>query len=571
MTKLNFEQEILAGFERIGKSPRGDQVSYIDKVLSAYLVEGKTNVVLSAPTGTGKSIIGAVVADVLHEIMDIPERCASFILVGTNMLATQYAETFDGIRDFVQVKGANNYECRALSTSFVPEYADSCCSYDMKKSNKSELHQLVDKYCGKCEFAWIKKAKHVSRHVITNYSYFFIDRLFAAQHAYRTITVWDEAHTLNDAFAEHCSVYVSEKRLKAMVEEITEHLKIGDTEVFNIIKHFREDIKKGTITENNYLSKLKELHTVYKLIEEHAQKAAKSALSTDLKYYSKLSKLGKKYADMACKIGDLLAYEYEHIFELNAEQKEVSVKPIFVSDMFNQIRNSQFQLFMSATISDVMLFETLNLDRNDTAFIKLPPTFPIANKKVAFLGIDKLNYTTMKDENTRTKLKNACYKLVKKHSDEDESGIILTPSFDVTELVSKRLYDLDLIVFEHKRGEKLANLIEEYKAESRTKVMISPSMFEGLSLDDELSRYQIFVKCPYASLGEKRMKYIADKHPNMYQLSTLLKIVQGAGRSVRSAEDHAVTYFLDSMIGYLWKNKLNEWSDEFSISYQQLL
>lgn len=569
---MNFEQEILAGFQRLGKKPRGDQVKYIDQVLSAYLIDGKTNVVLSAPTGAGKSIIGAIVADVLHEIMDIPERLASFILVGTNMLATQYQETFDGIRDFIQVKGASNYECEALSTTFVPETADNCCRSDMKRSKKPELEALVDKFCGKCEFNRLKQQKHITRHVITNYSYFFIDRLFTHQHAYRSITVWDEAHTVNNAFAEHCAVFISEKRIDAIVQEISENLKIvTDLDIFGFFKRLKADIIGGKITDENYWERLEELHKIYKLVEANFKQKAESVLSQDLKEYSKLNKIGKKYGDLACKIGDLIAFNYEHIFELNVEARELSVKPVFVGNMFQQLVNSQFQLFMSATVSDKMLIETLALDPHDTAYIKLPPTFPVENKKIIFLGVERLNYTTMRDEKVKLKLKSTCLKLVKRHLAEAESGVILAPSFDVTALIAEPLYDLDLIVFEHQRGQKLASLVAEYKSEPRPKVLISPSMFEGLSLDDELSRYQVFIKCPYASLAEKRMKYIADKHPDMYKLETILKLIQGAGRSVRNVEDYAKTYMLDVMIDQLWRSSLNVWKDEFSISYQNLI
>lgn len=566
-----FEKEILESFQRLNKSPRDKQVEYIDQVLRVYLEQGKSNCILNAPTGTGKSIIGAVVADVLHYIIDVPENRASFILMGNNMLTQQYAETFDGVRDVLLVKGANNYRCHALSTEMEPEFADSCCSYDLKKSSKPELNQLAEKYCGSCEFARLKKAKHVAQHVITNFSYFFIDRLFTKQHAHRTITVWDEAHTVNDAFAEHCAVYISEKRLKFFEDEVGQHLKLGDTSVFVTFKELKLAILNKQINSSNYFEYLEKLHKAYKDVQLGFEEAAQYVMQSELKQYSKLMKIGKKYADMACKIGDLIAYQYEHVFELNVDTNEVTVKPIFVNRMFDTLINSQFQLFMSATVSDVMLYQTLGLDPADTAYVKLEPSFPVENKRVVFLGVDKLNYTTMQLPETRKKLQTACYKLVDKHASDGESGIILTPSFDVTELVSEQLYKLDVKVFQHQRGTKLVEVIKAYKAHSGEKVLISPSMFEGLSLDDELSRYQIFVKCPFASLGEKRMKYIAEHHKDIYTLQTILKLVQGAGRSVRSKDDHAVTYMLDSMIDWTWKNRLNEWKNEFQVSFSSLV
>jgi len=561
---LKYEEQILHSFERLGKKPRGDQVKYVNQIIEAYLDDGKTNVILCAPTGSGKSIIGAIVADAIHHILEIFERNASFILTGTNVLTDQYAETFDGVRDFLLVKGANNYECEVLD-----ETAGSCCEKAMRKSKEPDLVAMADKFCGKCEFASIKKRKHVAEHLITNYSYFFIDRLFTNQHAYRTITVWDEAHLISDAFAEHCAVYVSEKRLTGFVLELVENLKLDiDNSLLKSLNDFKKHLSKGTINDDNYLSLLEALHSTYKAIEERATDSAKQIIRTDLTGYSKLSRLGKKYGDLACKIGDLLAYQYEHVFEYNKEAKELSVKPIFVGSMFNTLINSDFQLFMSATVSETLLVETLGLNPVETKFIKLPPSFPIENKKVVFLGVEKLNYTTMKDVAVQKKLANACKKLVARHGDEGESGIILTPSFDVTEQIANAINFKNVEVFQHERGTKLAPLVESFKRFEGPAVLISPSMFEGLSLDDDLSRYQILVKSPYASLGEKRMKYIADHHPNMYQLATILKIIQGAGRSVRSEEDFAVTYCLDQQLSWLWKSNLNVWKDEFSVSFQ---
>jgi len=567
---LKYEQPILDSFKKLGKNPRGHQLADIHYIIEAYLDRGKSKVILSAPTGSGKSIIGAVVADVLHTLQGEVGEEGSFILMGTNILATQYAETFDGVRDFLQVKGSGNYQCNALSTFIEPVFADSCCEGDMRRSKEADLAQIVSKYCGKCEFAYIKKAKHKARHLITNYSYFFVDRLYTFQHAHRTITVWDEAHTVNDAFAEHCAVFVSDKRLTQIAEEIGTNLNITDLGVFTFLKKFKADIASNSIDESNYMTYLQKLLTFYKNVEDIAKTMAKSYLSSDLKLYSKLSKLGKKYGDMACKIGDLMTYNYEHILEVKPKEKELIVKPIFVGEMFQQLVNSKYQLFMSATVSGPLLIDTLGLNPAEVEFIKLPPYFPVDNKKMVFLNIDKFNYLSMKDPKVQTKIVNACVKLSNRHIDEGESGIILTPSFDVTEMVSDKLRK-DVKLFQHERGTKLAPLVEKFKKCDEPSVLISPSMFEGLSLDDDLSRFQIFIKCPYASLGEKRVKYIADRHPQLYQLQTILRIIQGAGRSVRSEEDYATTYMLDGFLSQIWKSYLNEWKDEFSVSYQTLI
>ena len=89
--------------------------------------------------------------------------------------------------------------------------------------------------------------------------------------------------------------------------------------------------------------------------------------------------------------------------------------------------------------------------------------------------------------------------IVKKHSAENENGVILTPSFDLTASICDKLkkQKLDCNIFEHKRGEKLADVLSEFKklsSKNHSSILVSPSIFEGVSLDDDLSR---FIKVSY--------------------------------------------------------------------------
>ena len=77
-------------------------------------------------------------------------------------------------------------------------------------------------------------------------------------------------------------------------------------------------------------------------------------------------------------------------------------------------------------------------------------------------------------------------------------------------------------------------------------VLLSPSMTEGVDLVDDASRFQIICKIPYPYLGDKLVKKRMNKWRWWYALQTTKTIVQSVGRSIRSEEDHAVTYILDS-------------------------
>jgi ATP-dependent DNA helicase DinG len=568
---IKYETEILEAFDLLGKKPRGSQLEQISQIIVSFKDDQYDNVILNASTGAGKSIIGAVVAEVMHRLDplilgDKPGQ-ASFILVGTNILTEQYSQTFNKIKDFLLVKGVSNYPCELMSTSLEPKTGEECCRTDIVKSQQKELIELVDKFCEKCELAINRKERRYCKHMITNYSFYFIDRLYVEQYQPRTITVWDEAHTINDIFSEHCAIFISEKRLDLYAEEIAKDLDCPLVEVFNRIKKVKNGIVKEEINNGNYLEYLSDLSFIYKSASEQADNKLESMnMSLDLKHYSKIKKIGKKYSDLNCKIGDFFKYEFEHIFELVKDKNEFSIKPIFVGNMFNQLINSRYNLFMSATVSEEMLSQSLGLHRANTKFIKLTPTFPKENKTVIFHGVEKLNYETMKNPKVIERLGEICNTISNRHAEILESGIILTPSFDVTVSISKAVKGIK--VFEHKRGEKLAVLVKAFKSYKKPSVLISPSLWEGVDLSDDHSRYQIFVKTPFASLADKRTKYIADYHKDMYTLSTILKLVQGCGRSVRSEEDWATTYMLDQMSAWTWENKLNVWRNEFKEIYK---
>jgi Rad3-related DNA helicase len=54
------------------------------------------------------------------------------------------------------------------------------------------------------------------------------------------------------------------------------------------------------------------------------------------------------------------------------------------------------------------------------------------------------------------------------------------------------------------------------------------------------------VKVPYPDLSQRRIVVKLQRDREWYDWQTALRLVQTYGRSVRSEDDHAVTYVLDS-------------------------
>jgi Rad3-related DNA helicase len=440
--------------------------------------------------------------------------------------------------------------------------------------NASEFQQTLDNHCEKCDYLSIKKARNHVRHLTTNYSFYFIDRMYTGKFEDRDLIVWDEAHLVNDLFSEHNAIYFSQKIMQRTAQDIADTIQLTDLEIAKKIKRVGDDCaKKDKINDSNYKAYLHALIDIYKYAKERGVIRQEKALrSGKMSEYSKLTRFVKEYEGKLCKIDDLFKYEYDHVFEYKEDESAVSVKPIFVGNMMEALEAADFNLFMSATISDEFMTTTMKLDPEKTKFIKLPPTFPKENKEIVFFDPMSLNFTSLKDPQTVVRLRKNVAKIVKHHIEDGERGIILTPSFKLTQEISAEISKISgYKLFEHKQGEKLENVLHAFKNYKGVAILMSPSMFEGVDLPGDQSRFQIVVKAPFPSLGDKRMKFILDHHQSLYNTITIMKLVQGAGRSVRSMDDHAVTYVLDANGKRLFTSKQNIWLDEFNVRFTNML
>ena len=387
----------------------------------------------------------------------------------------------------------------------------------------------------------------------------------------RDLVVFDEAHLVNDLFSDHNTIFFSKTRIEQYQKEIAEEIGLASIDINSYLKQIILALDTGEITDDNYLVYAEIMRQIYTEVMAQAETNAGQAFSANnMKLFSKMSKFVKKYEGLACKIDDLQKYEYDHVFEYKADEKSVTIKPVFVGSMMETLYCGPKMLMMSATIDKDSVCQAMQLNEADVAFVKLAPVFPRENKKVIFLNAQPLSYTTLQQDKTIQTLIKSVKAIVKKHTANKERGIILMPSFKLQQQIVEELRDDDEIeakFFVHQSGTKLADMLSRFKSyDGGPAVLISPAMFEGIDLPGDLSRYQILVKAPFPSLGDKRMKHILDKYPDIYQGLTISKAVQGAGRSVRSITDYATTYCLDKNLQRIWFSSKNVWQDEFNSS-----
>jgi Rad3-related DNA helicase len=548
----DYSNNILQAFSRIRYLPRDNQVSDINLIVNAFIDEKFDNVVLSAPTGLGKSIIGAVVAEVCAGISHTDKK-ASIILMHNNILVNQYHGSFSDHEGFSNLKGVNNYTCAKLPSLPNQESSAADCVKDFVGENPT---------CNACEFNISRKQKNLVNHLITNYDYYFAVSQLADIEILnpRYMTVWDEAHTINEVFSNHNTIYLNEEKIDHMIEDAIK-LNLSD-DIVATLNMSKKLLSKNKITHDNYKRYIESIIKLAIPIQMESLRFAEDFWDDgDRDNYVKFNRIHNKYKSLNGLLNDFIDYQFEHVFQ--ALDKEIYIKPIFIGrHIFQNILGTSVKnLFMSATVTKEFLVKTVGLDPEKTKEIKLDPIFSKENKKFVFAKPISLNNRTINEPKTTEYLAKICKMIVGFH--ENESGIILTPSFLLANQIAEVLKK-DHNIIEHVRSQSLTECVERFK-ETKGSILISPSLFEGLNLEDDICRFQILVKAPYPSLADDRMKYIMDNYPDIFSLMTLMKIVQGAGRAIRNINDHAVTYALDSNIERLFKSKENIWKDEFEV------
>ena len=107
------------------------------------------------------------------------------------------------------------------------------------------------------------------------------------------------------------------------------------------------------------------------------------------------------------------------------------------------------------------------------------------------------------------------------------------------------------------RGSNRQEILNEFYESDEPLVLISPSLSEGLDLKDDLSRFCIICKVPYASLGDPWVKARMEKNNIWYTINAAQTLIQMTGRSIRSETDYCDTYILDSNFLQFAKQSFN--------------
>jgi ATP-dependent DNA helicase DinG len=391
---------------------------------------------------------------------------------------------------------------------------------------------MTDNGVDYCHYYEQKYRALVSPHSIWNYASYFqlmkYNRKSYAEYVSKPVAIFDEAHKIEDQIIQFIGVDIYNGLLNECGIDATKY----DLNDIELVMQLLDDLARS------YSKQLKDLQESRSFIQNPD--------------YMLLSKLENRYEKMANAHAEILSNKDNFVVnepfkDERGNFRSVSIKPLDISKYVNAFFDIENQIFMSATIDKESFCENTGIECSKVAFVDTPrsPFLP-DRRRINFLNTKKLSYSTNRDDELSVIQK--IDEIMSQHA--NERGLILTSSekrcFDIRDNLSEK--NRSRIRICHSRNENGMTQDEVLQDHSTDEngVLLSSSLWEGVDLKDDLSRFQIIAKVPYPNLSEKRTKIKMQKFPLWYKAQTLMKLLQGFGRSIRSEEDWAVTYVLDS-------------------------
>lgn len=478
----------------------------------------------------------------------------AYILTPQKILQKQYEDSFEK-HLLHTLYGKSNYTCKPKNTN-------------------CDIGSDIKPQCGECPHRAAFGGMAYAPNVVLNYSLALnLFKYVGGENSpvrYRKTLIFDEAHTLEHHLTEFNSISFSELRCKKLnvkfqipksiydamdwirriyVPALTDRIAKDNSDVQRILTEM--EFSPGrmlSMDEQRAIKNLREL-------KEQKQAITEQLLSKD--------------------IGEVDA----RYVLVNENRTSFKFKELYGRHVFRELIEPMADkfVFFSSTILDKDAYcSDLGIDPNKTVFLSIPSEFPKDNRPVIYMPTIKMTYgwdaDTPAQRAERKKMIERVTKLCK-DIHPDESGVIHAGSFQVAKwLVENLAGSIPHQIMHHNpdSGYSRDQIIDEFQIEDGIpKLLISPSVTEGLDLKNDKGRFAIFAKVPYPYLGDAWVKKRMSLSQTWYTIQALIAIIQGAGRVVRSPDDWGHVYILDSAWENLYRRAKHLipkwWKDAYSV------
>lgn len=470
---------------------------------------GADIVVLDAPTGTGKTLV----AELIRRELQLPALyvCSDKGLQDQFMVDFSYAKV---------LKGRSNYPTQRFR---FPQFTAGDC---------------VGEGCLMCDNRFVcpyQRAKTFaqrSRLAVLNTSYL----LTAANHAKafndNQLVVVDECDTLESMLMGFVEFRVGEKTCRELGVEPPKKGSHKTT-----IATWIADVLVPAVTEK--------LKTIPK-DAEHAR---------DRVRFGQLQEDGRRIHGQLGEDAENWLRDYEKNKD-GSEKPSLILRPVRVDDYGHRYlwKHSRKWLLMSASvISTEEMVSSLGMGELDVQTVRVPMTFPVENRQIKVAPVADM----ARDAATNgawIMMARAIGNVLKENA--EHRVLVHCVSYKLAHFLREEVpMPRERQRFSYGEARAKAGVLEDWRR-SKAGVMFAPSLDRGVDLKGDDCRVQIIAKIPFPYLGDPQVS--ARMHGTdgglWYATQTVRTIVQMTGRAVRSEDDWAVTYMLDSQfMSNIWR------------------
>lgn len=511
---------------------RDHQRKAVREILTAY-EEGAECVVLDAPTGSGKTLIGETVRRLLSgDIGSMGSRQSTYIC-SSKALQDQF------LRDYPYakvLKGRSNYPTESYPERFGGKDGLSCADCTKQPGDPDSCLWCIR--TTECPYEQAKSRALSGDLAVLNTSYFLSECNGPGRFSRGGLVIADEADCLESELMSHVEVRISERRLKG----------------------YGLGTPRFVTKEESW--------------REWAEEAYEKVKSTRLKPIPgneiQTVRQQKRHDILVGRLRELSKGLESGGWVYTGDRNSVAFKPVTVSElgMDKLWRHGDKWLLMSATvISADELLESLGWDEEkEWRLVKCPSTFKPENRKVIVWPVANVTRKT-KDE-AYPKLVEGVKEILSRHP--DDRVLVHSTSYALTAMLEEALRGqtgwlagrqgtsapgISRTLFTYTGPHNKDAAISGYSS-TPAAILIAPSLERGIDLPGDLCRVQVLCKVPWKSMDKQTTaRLYAPGGKIWYAVGAIRTIVQSCGRAVRGEDDWAVSYIIDEQfVNNLWGN-----------------
>lgn len=477
------------------------------------------------PVGTGKSAFYIALALLME--------WRTIILTKSKGLQNQLMDDFSSV-GLTDIRGRANYPCRMGPYFTCEDGLHAKCPYSHDR---------------RCEYQAAKSRVLDAKLVVTNYSYWPLINMFGEGLGDFDLIVLDEGAEAPQAVCDVMSVTLTARETYKMLNKEWPH----------------DADNAGINTWRDWSRAMVGLAEIeYDAIKNHIAQQRGDVTEQIIKECSHWAALVRKLKTISTAKGPWGSERHR------GKTEGYRLEPLWAgeyaeSTLFNGIPHV---MPISATLRRKTL-SLMNIQPDEYIFREYPYAFPSRRAPIYYVPTAHMGRSM--DEADRISI----HYRIKQIMDPrlDRKGVILTPSYDLTEeIIDRGAYGHAM--FTHDRNStSVEAAIQRLRDSPPPAVLVSPAMWGGYDLAYQTAEYCIIPKVPFVvTKGSRIMEARCNKRkggdPQYADYLMAQSLQQGPGRIMRAPDDQGETFILDSNMDWVYPACRDQFTSWFRFLYK---